>query len=169
MVELFRAGGQLWKVRLWLWISLAAFAFSLWFGWELFNSYGMRPADGGVLAPLGVRLAWAGAVAGLGFLFAAGMQLYGGLYVANMAWDEANGLLHLRTLTFFGNRDRVFPADAIERTDFHDGFFWAGGVTVDAPWYTLRMRGQRWPFIVDAQGTFLAPELGQRLFGGRTR
>ena len=167
MIEIFRAGRQLWKVRLWMWISLGLWAVALWFAWDLFNSYGTRPADGDVLAPLGVRLAWALTVAGLGFLFVAGMWFYGGLYVAAMAYDEPNGLLHLRTLSFFGNRDRAFPARAVESTNFHDGFFWAGGVMVDAPWYTLRMRGARWPFIVDAQGIFLAPELGRRLFGGR--
>ena len=95
------------------------------------------------------------------------MWLYGGLYVANLVYDEPNDRLHLRTLSFFGNRDRGFPAAAIESTNFHDGFFWAGGVTVDAPWYSLRVRGARWPFIVDAQGIFLDPELGRRLFGRR--
>lgn len=167
MVEIFRAGRQLWKVRLWMWIALACWAVALWFAWDLFNSYGTRPADGGVLAPLPVRLAWAGTIAALGFAFVAGMALYGGLYVANMVYDEPGDRLHLRTVSFFGNRDRAFPAAAVESTDFHDGFFWAGGVTVDAPWYTLRIRGARWPFIVDAQGIFLDPELGRRLFGGR--
>jgi hypothetical protein len=167
MIEVFRAGRQLWKVRIWMWIALATFAFTLWYGWDLFNTYGTRPADGGVLAPVGVRLAWGGTVALLGLLFAAGMWLYGGLYVAAIVYDEPTDRLHLRTLSFFGNRDRTFAASDVESTNFHDGFFWAGGVAVDAPWYTLRMRGAGWPLIVDAQGIFLAPEAGQRLFGGR--
>jgi hypothetical protein len=166
MTEIFHAGGQLWKVRLWMWISLAIWAVALWFAWELFVSYGTRPADGGVLAPLPVRLAWAGTIAGFGFLFVLGMRLYGGLYVANMVFDERSETLHLRTLSFLGNRDRAFPASAIERGDFHHGFFWAGGVTVDAPWHSLRIRGRRWPFIVDAQGEFLNEPLARRLFGG---
>lgn len=165
MVEIFRAGGQLWKVRLWMWASLALCAVALWYGWELFQTYGIRPADGGALAPLGVRLAWGGTVAALGIAFAYGMWLYGGLYVASIVYEEPNDGLHLRTLSFLGNRDRIFSAGDVQSSTFHGAAFWAGGVAVDAPWYTLRMRGARWPFIIDAQGEFLAPELAQRLFG----
>ena len=57
MIEIFRAGSQLWKVRLWMWIALGLWAVALWFAWDLLNTYGTRPADGGVLAPLPVRLA----------------------------------------------------------------------------------------------------------------
>jgi hypothetical protein len=167
MVEIFHAGRQLLKVRIWMWLSLGLAAAALWWGWDLFQTYGTRPADGGRLASLPVRLAWGGTVAGLGVAFAYGMWLYGGLYVANMVYEEPRDLVHLRTLSFFGNRDRAFPSCDIEGTDFHDGFFWAGGVAVNAPWHTLRMRGARWPFIVDGQGVFVNEPLARRLFGER--
>ena len=38
-----------------------------------------------------------------------------------------------------------------------------GGVSVDAPWFSLRLRGRSWPLIVDAQGDFPDPELAARL------
>lgn len=167
MTEVFHAGRQLWKVRLWMWMSLALAAAALWWGWDLFNSYGTRPADGGTLAPIGVRLAWGGTVAGLGLVFVYGMWLYGGLYVTNMVYDEANDRLHVHTLSFLGSRARTFSAADIGGSSYHGGDFWAGGVAVNAPWITVRMRGQRWSFIVDAQGGFPNRDIGRRLFGGR--
>jgi len=167
MIEIFRAGRQLWKVRLWMWISIILAVPAIWWGWDLFQTYGTRPADGGVLASLPVRLAWGGTVAGLGLAFVYGMWLYGGLYVANMVYDERSDRLHVRTLSFLGNRDRVFSAADVQGSSYHGGDFWAGGVAVNAPWVTVRMRGRRWPFIVDAQGEFPNRDLGRRLFGGR--
>lgn len=167
MVEIFSAGGQLVKVRAIMWLSLAAAAVALWAGWGIFGSYGLRPADGGMLAPLGTRLALGGGVAALGLVFAGGMWLYGGLYVAAIVYDEPNRRLHLRTLSFLGHRDRSFAAGEVDGSSFHNGEFWAGGVSVNAPWLTVRMRGRRLPFIVDAQGEFFNRDLGRRLFAGR--
>ena len=83
-----------------------------------------------------------------------------------LAFDEPSGRLHIRTLSFLGNRDRVFSAADIQGSSYHGGDFWAGGVAVNAPWVTVRMRGARWPFIVDAQGEFPNRDLGRWLFGG---
>lgn len=166
MVEIFRAGRQLAKVRAIMWLSLGAAAVALWAGWALFDSYGTSPADGGVLAPLGTRLAWGVTVAALGLAFAGGMWLYGGLYVTTLVYDERSDRLYVRTLTFVGHRNRVFSAGDVDGSSFHGGEFWAGGVWVNAPWVTLRMRGRSLPFIVDAQGEFPDRELGRRLFGG---
>ena len=103
MIEIYRATGQVWKVRMMMWLSLI---FAIWFciwGWDLFQSYGTRPADGGVLAPLGQRIAWLIFMVAFGLGFLGGMWLYGSIYVASIRADEADKLLQIRTLGFIGS------------------------------------------------------------------
>ena len=54
-------------------LSLACAVATIWWGSDLSQSYWVRPADGGMLAPLPVRLAWGVGVGSLGVIFAAGM------------------------------------------------------------------------------------------------
>ena len=169
MTEVYRAGGQLLKVRAFMLVSLAAALASSWYGWDLFQTFGLRPADGGVLAPLGTRLAWGLSVASLGIIFAAGMWAYGRVYVSAMRFDEAADMLHVRTVGFIGGRDTIYPARDVLGSTYHEGRLDNDegdlvGVTVDAPWITLRMAGKSWPLIVDAQGEFPDRALAARLF-----
>jgi transmembrane protein TMEM70 (proton-transport ATP synthase complex) len=136
-----------------------------WVGWDLFQTYGIRPADGGQLASLPVRLAWGLGMAGLGLAFAAGMALYGTLYIGSIRYDEAAGTLHIRTVEFIlTGRKRVVPLSAVKGARRKEGRLEnPGGVSVDAPWLALQLKGRKWPLIVDAQGHFPDPELAARL------
>jgi len=166
MIDIFSAGPRVQRVRFIMWLSLVAAAGAVWFGWELFQSYGSRPADGGVLAPLGVRLAWGLSVAGLGIAFALGMWLYGRLYVWAIGYDEAADRLYVRTLSFFGNRLDSFPAASVTQATFNNGHFYVPGApSVHAPWYNVSVAGRRFPLIVDAQGWFGDAELVNKALG----
>ena len=167
MTEIYRARGGVWKVRAMMWLSLV---FAIWFclwGWDLFQTYGTRPADGGVLAPLGARIAWFVGLSALGLAFLAGMWVYGGLYVTALLVDEAAGKLHVRTIGFigsFGGRRETYRLADIVGSDYRAGKFDnPGGVSVDAPWFSLRIRGRKWPLIVDAQGGFPDRALAEKV------
>jgi hypothetical protein len=166
MTEIYAAGGQLLKVRAMMILSLVCALAAMWWGWSLFQTQGLRPADGGVLAPLGTRLAWGIGVAGLGIAFAAGMWLYGRLYVSALRFDAAARALHFRTVGFFGGHDLVFAEADILHSTYQPGRGPSGAdIQVDAPWIKVAIRGRRLPLILDAQGVF--SDLAARLLKAR--
>lgn len=165
MTEIYRAGWQLTKVRGVMVMALACAVGGCWWGWDLFQTYGLRPADGGALAPLGTRLALGLFLASLGLAFAAGMWIYGKLYAGSVRFDEAADLIHVRTIEYIvGGRDIAFPPSAVRGANWHEGRSdFANGVSVDAPWFGIRVAGRRWPLILDAQGHFPNRALAARL------
>ncbi len=165
MTLIYRAGFQLLKVRAVMLMGLAAAVVGCWVGWDLFQTYGIRPADGGQLASLPVRLAWGLTVAALGLAFAAGMAAYGTLYVGTIRYDAAAGTLHIRTVELIlTGRKRVVPLSGVKGSNRREGRLDnPGGVSVDAPWLALQLKGRRWPLIVDAQGHFPDRALAARL------
>ena len=157
MITVFRAGGQLVKVRALMVLSLICAVACLWWGAHLAQTYGLSPADGGRLAPLATRLAVGVGVASLGIVFAAGMWLYGRCYVARMEVDGRSGGLHVHTVGFFGTREHVFDAAQVSVGERHEGTLDAsllGAPSVNAPWTSVRIRRRRLPLIVDEQGEF---------------
>src|SRR3712207_1184162 len=108
MITLFRAGSQLIKVRALMLLSLACAIATIWWGLDLSQTYGVRPADGGMLAPLAVRLTWGIGVGSLGIIFAAGMWVYGRCYVAKIELDQHTKELHIYTVRFIGTKREVF-------------------------------------------------------------
>lgn len=166
MTEIFNAGRQLAKVRgIMLGALLVALAACLW-GWNLFQTYGLAPGDGGVLAPFAQRLALGLTIAGLGLALVFGAWLYGRLYVAALGHEAGTDRLHIRTLTFFGSRTQLVPsADVLGSTFQHGELINPAGVR--APWYKVGLRGRSLPLIVDAQGVFVDPALVERLLKAR--
>jgi hypothetical protein len=159
MEAIYSAGRQAWKVRFMALVALAAFAGAAWAGWEIARSYGVRPADGGVLKPLAVRLAFGGFVAALGAVFVAGMWIYGRCYVMEAAVDEKRGVLGIVLAGLLVRSRLEVPLDAVEGSTHHAGRSSTGDIAVNAPWVSVRLRGRRLPLIVDGQGEFLHPEL----------
>jgi TMEM70/TMEM186/TMEM223 protein family len=165
MTDLYRNAGRAWLVRLVMFASLIGLAVALWAAWESLLHYGLRPADGGRLASLPVRLAWAVSLAALGLAFAGGMWVYGKVYVVRLGHDEAAGTLHARTLGFFADEEQVFPLAAVGGGSYHAGHSNSGGVSVNAAWMTLRVAGRRLPFILDAKGAWPDYQKAQALLG----
>ncbi|HEX6038402.1 hypothetical protein [Longimicrobium sp.] len=159
MERIYAAGWQGRKVRFVAWVVLGALALALWGGWEITRGYGLRPADGGVLKPLAVRLAFGGCVAALGLLFAVGMWIYGRCYVAEASVDETRGVLGITLIGLVLRSRMEVPVDDVEGSTYHAGRSNTGDFTVNAPWVSVRLRGRRLPLIVDAQGEFIRREL----------
>ncbi|HEX2191464.1 MAG TPA: hypothetical protein VHG51_21310 [Longimicrobiaceae bacterium] len=165
MIPIYDAGPQATRVRALLWFSLLCAAAALWAGADLAWTYGLSPGDGGVLAPLPVRLAWGVGIAAVGVGFAVGMWVYRACYVAGAAVDEAGGALHLRLVGYFGRPVRVLPVERVLGSRYHPGQASYGGVAVNAPWDTVWVEGRRLPLIVDARGDVLDRERARRYLG----
>jgi hypothetical protein len=164
MIDVYRAGWQLTKVKGMMLFSAVCAAGALYWGWDLFTTVGLRPADGGVLRPLWERLAWGLGVAGLGVAFLAGMWVYGRMYATRIRYDAAADALHIGTLEFLATREKVYPASAVLGSSYHHGRIEGSGV--NAPWFTLQIEGRNLALIVDAQGRFPDRALAARLFKG---
>ncbi len=136
------------KVRALLWVSLPVLLACLYAGWSVFESYGLRPADGGALRPFGERLAFGGGIACLGLLLAGGLLLYARSYVLRLS--RTGGSLQIETLAPFGRHRHAFEIAAVTGTRHHRGRLTLRQ-HVHAPWLTLRISGRSLPFILDLQ------------------
>jgi len=144
------------KVRIVFWILLIVGALALWGGWEIFQTFGLAEADGGVLKPLWQRLALGGFVAGLGLAAAGGMWLYISLYALRVM--RAGDQITITTMRPLGARDWDFKVSELGQGNYYHGQVRhllssgaLGGIWVNAPWITLRAVGHRFPFIMDIQ------------------
>ncbi len=144
------------KVRIVFWASLVACGLAFWGGWEVFLTFGLSEADGGVLRPLWERLALGGAVAGLGAAFAGGMLLYISLYALRI--ERSGDRVSITTMTPLGRQVRVYGITELGESAYHHGRARhvhesgaRGGIWVNAPWITLRVVGRRFPFVIDLQ------------------
>jgi hypothetical protein len=148
---LYKAGRQFMKVRFIMILSLLCATGSVWWGIDLAKTYGLNPGDGGVLAPLVVRLVWGTGVSVLGIAFMAGMWLYSRNYVARLEYDEQSNMYTVRHIGFFGTTKSVFCQQDIVSSRFHRGRL-SADIQVNAPWWTIHIAGRRKPLILDAQG-----------------
>jgi hypothetical protein len=161
MIDIYRGGWQLTKVKGMMIFSAVCAAGALYWAWDLLNNYGLAPGDGGVLAPLWQRLAWALSVAALGLAFLAGMWVFGRRYATRIRYDEAADALHVGTLELLATRVTVVPTSDVEQSDYHHGQMEGSGV--NAPWFMLHFKGGRRSLVVDAQGVFPDRDLAKRL------
>jgi transmembrane protein TMEM70 (proton-transport ATP synthase complex) len=160
MILIYRAGFQLTKIKGMMIFAALCAAGAVYWGWDLFNTVGLRPADGGVLKPLGERLAWGLGVAGLGVAFLAGMWVFGRRYATRIRYDQAKDALHIGTLEFLAGREHIHAASDVLGSTYHHGRMEGEGV--NAPWFMLSLKG-RSRLIVDAQGIFPDRALAERL------
>ena len=164
MRTIFDAGRQRWKIWFAVLISLLCGGVLIWLGGYTLQSYGLEPVDGGVLKPLVSRILLGGAFALFGAAIVAGILVYLWCYVTRIEVDDAGDGFHIAVA---GTRRRlsIQPGDVV-RAGFHEGRSHAGGISVNAPWYSVRLRGRRLPLIVDLQGEFLDEHAVGRLIEG---
>ena len=166
MQTVYSAGSQGTKVRLVMWGSLILLSVCAWQAIETFQTYGLRAAEGGRLAPLAARAAWAITWSALGLAGPIGMWVYGRRYIAAIRMDEASSAVEFDTLGWFGTRKLQFPASAVSLGRFHAGAF-SGRVSVKAPWTAVRVDGLRGRLILDAQGRLIDESFPARVRAAR--
>ena len=164
MKVIYRAGKQGYKVRALSLVSLLALAGSIWAGWILFNTFGLREADGGVLASLGVRTAWAIGVSSLGLAFSGGMWLYCSLYVATVEQDGEGSRVIFKTMGFLRGGRTEISSGPPKGSRYNQGHLRLR-FTIKAPWISVRIKNRRFPLILDLQGEMVDREAMRKLFG----
>lgn len=165
MRTIFDAGLQRWKVWFLVVILVLCGAGLIAVGGSMLQSYGLAEADG-VLRPLATRILVGGFFALPGAAVVAAMVAYLRCYVTRIEADDAGSGFRV-TLAGTGRALSIQPGDVV-RVGYNEGISRAGGISVNAPWYGVRLRGRRLPLIVDMQGDFLDRSAVKRLIEGET-
>lgn len=160
MKTLFDNDWQAKKVRVVVWFSLLVCAGALYGGWAIFQTFGLSAADGGVLRPIAERLAFGAFVAGLGLVFAGGMMAFANHYATHLARNKDTVIIETLTPLAMGTKRHNLDISEIGanaschgRLDIPGTGALSAGLfqRVDAPWITMRVARQRFPFIFDLQ------------------
>jgi hypothetical protein len=164
MRTIFDAGPQRWKIWFVVLICVLCGAGLIFPGGYLLLNYGLHPDDGGVLKPLMSRILMCSVFALPGMAIIAAILLYLRCYVMRIEADDAES--GYRIALAAPGRALTIGHDDITRVGYNDGISHAGGISVNAPWYSLRLRGRRFPLIIDLQGDFLDQHAVDRLIEG---
>lgn len=165
MRTIFDAGPQRWKIWFVVFICVVCGGGLIFPGGYLFLNYGLHPDDGGVLKPLMSRILMGGVFAVPGMAIIAAILLYLRCYVTRVELDDAARAY--RVALAGPGRTLAFNHDDIARVGYNDGISHTGGISVNAPWYSVRLRGRRFPLIIDVQGDFVDEDAVRRLVQGR--
>jgi hypothetical protein len=149
MTVVYDAGWQGKKVRGLIWLLLAAGVLFFWLA-------SLEPA---VLPPPEVETAAERLFARLfavtaGLAMAGGILVYGRCYIGRVEVED-DGTARVRTVGPIGSPEHVLRPGDIVSGRYHDGRFETLEHKVNAPWYTVRVRGRRLPLILDPQGDVL--------------
>jgi hypothetical protein len=159
MALVYDAGWQGKKVRGLIWFLLAFAVLCFWLAF-------LEPA---VLPPPEVETAAERLFARVfaitvGLVSSLGILLYGRCYIGRMEVED-DGTLRVRTVGPFGSPEHVLHPDDVVRGKFHDGRFHTYKHQVDAPWFTVRVRGRRLPLILDPQGDVIDATRAEQALG----
>lgn len=162
MRTIFDAGPQRKMVWFATLVTLVTGAVLIWLGEWLIRTYGLGAAEGGVLKPLAQRILLGGSFAAGGAACIIGILVYLRCYVSRIEADDASDAFRVTVIWPFGWRRRMVGQGDVARASYSNGVF----MNVDAPWYSLRLRGRRFPLIVDVQGDFPDQHALDRLLYG---
>lgn len=162
MRTIFDAGPQRKMVWFATLVTLATGGVLIWLGEWTIRTYGLNPAEGGVLRPLSQRVLLGGSFAAAGAACIIGILVYLRCYVSRIEEDETGDAFRVTVIWPFGWRQRMVGPGDVARASYNDGVF----MNVDAPWHSLRLRGRRLPLIIDDQGSLLDEFALDRLLYG---
>jgi hypothetical protein len=102
----------------------------------------------------------------LGIVCALGILIYARIYISRIEIDEAGQNLLIYTLNLIGFERQTVPVSQVRIGNLYKGRTAnVMGPIVYAPWYTLRIKGQTLPLILDGQGHTLDGELLREVLG----
>lgn len=167
-VEIFRAGW--WrevKVRFVQLLCILAVPAALWGAHDAaFNPADILNSAGGVV-PWPVRYGTAAFLYVVGIGAGVGGIVYGWCYVTRAVWDPVAERCRLTLAGFMVPAHLDVPDASEPRWTYGRGTSRAGDISVNAPYYSVRIPGRRLPLLVDCQGIFIRPGLVDRvLLGG---
>jgi TMEM70/TMEM186/TMEM223 protein family len=161
---LYDVGRQLIQVRGLMFVSIVFGATMLWSSIESAQTYGLRPADGGVLAPLAVRLALGIGTSLLSISFPVAMWLYFTCYVSKVEFDQQTKILTIYTLRFFGSGKAEIEASRLLSSKYLEGKHRFGVKVNDGAGWIVKVKGRKLPLIIDEHGKFMQKGLMDKLF-----
>jgi hypothetical protein len=134
------------KVRFVFWFIALYCAGMVYWAYDLAQTYGLSPGDGGVLRSAWERAVAAAIVAALGIAPVIGMIVYVRLYVTRLTRD--GDTITVSVIGVLGSDTRPYAVADVSRATEYSGRFrlWS---RVDAPWIVLRLAGR--PYIIDLQ------------------
>ncbi len=155
-IKLLECRRQALKGRLLFWFFVVVAVWCVWGGWEIFQTYGLSQADGGVLKPLWERALFGAFIAAIGLSAMIGMWVYMGMYVVDLT--RHGDRVKIVTLSPLGRQHFEYATSEVGKSAYYHGRVDYGvpsssakGLWVNAPWITLRVVGRRFPFVLDLQ------------------
>lgn len=134
-------------------VVLGTIVWSLgWLYWSsvIAQTFGLSAGDGGSLRPPNQRFTIAALMLTVALAPLVGMLVYGRVYLTRLVRD--GGEMELTSLGFLLPFRFRIPISELQKSNGYEGKMTGGsGVSVDAPWITLRATGYRLPFVVDLQ------------------
>ncbi len=110
--------------------------------------------DSPELASLTARIVMAICVSGFCIGLFAAMALYLTYYTTRLTQLAGGLFVEVETLRLFGRHVRTLPVSQIASASWHRGKVdYASGQSVDAPWFWVKVTGDK-GFLLDAQGQF---------------
>lgn len=164
MQLLFDNRRQAVKVRVFLWASVVFAAGFAWMGWMFFQELSADPDE-----PAATALAAGLLVAALGAAFPAGMLVYVSRYLLKLERDGDRLALWTIPPTGLGARKTELALSQIEGSSYYHGRMATHRQSVNAPWITLRVTGQRIPYVIDLQAEHIDQDAIARLAQEGTR
>jgi hypothetical protein len=169
MRVVFDAGPQRKRVWFGALVTLVTGGVLIWLGEWTIRTYGLTPVEGGVLRPLMQRVLLGGSFIAAAVAMIVGFVVYLHCYVARIEEHDEDDGFRLTVIWPFGSRQRTVQPDDVAGASYNHGFSRAGGMVVNAPYFSLRLRGRRLPFIIDEQGDFPHRDAVDRLLAGESR
>ncbi len=166
-VEIFRSGREM-TVRFVQLLCILVAPVALWGA----HDAAFNPAE--ILSRHGDVVSWPVRYGTAALLFVVGIGagvggiVYGWCYVTRAVWDPVAERCRLTLAGFMVPVHLDVPAATEPRWRYGRGTSRAGDITVNAPYYSVRIPGRRLPLLVDCQGLFFRPDLvdGVLLGGG---
>jgi hypothetical protein len=160
MTVVYDAGWQGRKVRALTWFLLAAGVLFCWLG-TLRPKVPPPPGEEASAAEWFLVTLFA---FGTGIATAGAGLLYGRCYIGRVEVAD-DDTVHLRTIGPLRSPLHVFRPEDLGGGRYHDGQFETYKHSVNAPWYTVRVRGRRIPLILDPQGDVIDDAGTERALG----
>jgi hypothetical protein len=152
------------KVRIVLWFSAIWCIGWLYWAYDIAETYGLSPGDGGVLRPPGERWAAAAIMASVGIAPLIGMIVYARRYLTRLVRDGKT--IAVSVLGVLGESTWSRPLTDVTDVASHRGQLHLRS-RVDAPWITLRIAGRR--YIIDLQSELVNRDAIDELLRGQNR
>jgi len=158
MRTIYKAGFQLAKVRFVQAITLLMSGGIVYLGSWGFRGPGANTAPDHLLGAVFITL---------GLVFTAGIWVYCQSYIARVEISDDARRLRFTFPGFVLPTRLEVGTDEVESAGSHAGYMRSGGITVNAPWDAIRLRGRWLGAILDWQGDFVEEDLVSQYLLGR--